>query len=318
MRPTLRCTLLGFGAALAMTCAQAQTLTRFVTGSSPGGGLDTVARVLAESMGRVMGRSIIVDNRPGASYTIAAEHVAKSAPDGNTVLITFNVHPVSGVLYPSLPFDPVKDFRAVGMIASTPYAIVANPKLPGANLKETIALAKSQGRSLTFASIGLGTPQHLMMERLSQQTGLDIRMVHYKNSNATLTDVMAGHLDFTIATTAFAEPQVKSGMLKVLAVTSNTRLPQFPDAPTVAESGYEGFVTDGWYAMLLPAKTPTSIVTAYSDALHQVLADPATTERFKSLGLTPTPGTPEALDKQIKEDAAMWKKVIAERGIKAD
>ena len=207
---------------LAFTAAQAQTLTRFVTGSSPGGGLDTLARALAETMAGPMKRTMIVESKPGASYNIAADFVAKSAPDGNTVLLTFNVHPIAGALYPSLPYDPVRDFRAVGMIATTPYVLVANPKLPGADLKEMIALAKSQNRSPTFASVGAGTPQHLMLERLKHQTGVDIQMIHSKSAAAALNDVMGGHVDFSLLTPGLSEPQVKAGKIKVLTVTSTS------------------------------------------------------------------------------------------------
>ncbi len=304
---------------LFLPLAQAQPqATKFVTGSSPGGGVDIVTRLMAESMGPIMGRTIIVENKPGASYNIAADAVAKAAPDGNTALVTFNVHPIAAALRPDLPFDPVKDFRAVGVIASTPYALVATNTLPGNTLKEVIALAKTQGRTLNFASIGVGTPQHLMLERLKQQTGVDIRMVHYKTPSIGQTDVIAGHVDFTLSTIAFCEPLVKAGKMKVLAVTSKERLPQFPDAPTVTESGYGGFVTDGWYALLLPAKTPTPVVQAYNDALNKALATPAVQQKFPGLGLTATPGTPEVLDKLIREDAALWKKIITDHHIQPE
>ncbi|VTU31704.1 Argininosuccinate lyase [Variovorax sp. PBS-H4] len=305
-------------AILGTTGARAQQVTKFITGSAPGGGTDILTRLLAEQMGRVMGRTIIVENKPGASYNIAADHVAKAAPDGNTALVTFNVHPIAGALHPSLPFDPVASFQAVGMIASTPYALVATPSLPGANLKEVLDLARTQGRSLAFASIGIGTPQHLMLERLKQQSGVDIRMVHYKNPSLGQSDVTAGHVDFTLSTIAFCEPLVRAGRMKLLAVTSPQRLPQFPDAPTVKEMGYQGFVTDGWYAMLLPARTPPAIVKTYNEALNKVLADPAVLEKFKASNLVAAPGKPEVLDRQIREDAAMWKKVITEQGIKPE
>ena len=298
--------------------AQAQQVTRFVTGSAPGGGTDILTRLLADQMGQRMGRTIIVENKPGASYNIAADHVAKARPDGNTALVTFNVHPVSGALHPNLPFDPVTSFRSVGMVATTPYALVATPSLPGSNLKEVLALAKTRNRSLAFASIGLGTPQHLMMERLKQQTGVDIRMVHYKNPSLGQSDVAAGHVDFTLSTIAFCEPLVRAGKMKVLAVTSEQRLSQFPDAPTVGEMGYRGFVTDGWYAMLLPARTPSAMVKAYNDALNQVLADPVVLEKFRAGNMVATPGAPEVLDRRIREDALMWKKVIDEQGIKPE
>lgn len=301
-----------------LSSAHAQQVTKFVIGVAPGAGLDNITRIVAEPMAAIMKRTIIVDNRVGASGNIAAEFVAKAPPDGTTALVTYNVHPVLGSLFPNLRFDPVKDFRSVGVIATTPYAIVANSKLSGATLKEMLALAKTQGRTLNFGSIGQGSPQHLMMERLKEQTGVDIRMVHYKSATPAQIDVIAGHVDFMISTIAFCEPQVKAGKLKALAVTSQERLPQFPDAPTVTESGYKGFITDGWYAILLPAKTPPAVVKEYNDALNQVLASPAIREKFQPLVLTPKPGAPEVLDTWMRNDAVMWKKVITSLNIKPE
>lgn len=307
---------LSLAAALGLGAVQAQQVTKFVTGSAPGAGTDYVTRLLADSMGPILGRNIIVENRPGASYTIAASQVAKAAPDGNTALLTFNVHPATGALHPDLPFDPVQSFRAAGKVATTPYAVVANPSLPGSDLREMIELASKDGRSLTFASIGLGTPQHLMIERLKQQTGIDIVMAHYSNASQGQIDVMAGVVDFMISTIAFCEPHVKAGKLKVLAVTSDERLQTFPDAVTVKEAGYEGFITDGWWALLLPANTPDDVVKTYNDALNQALEMPALREKFHAANLVPAPSTPEELGQLIEHDVAMWKKVITEQGIK--
>jgi tripartite-type tricarboxylate transporter receptor subunit TctC len=298
--------------------AYAQQVTKFVTGVAPGASVDTVTRTIAESMARVMKRTIVVENRVGASGNIAAEYVARAPADGTTALVTYNIHPSVGSLFTNLRFDPVKDFRAVGVIATTPYALVANPKVPGATLKEVLALAMVQGRSLTFASTGLGSPQHLSMERLKEQTGVDIRMVHYKSAAPGQTDVIGGHVDIMLSTIGFCEPQVKAGKLKVLAVTSEKRLPQFPDAPTVAESGYKGLITDGWYALLLPAKTPAPVVKEFNDALNQALASPAVQEKFHSMVLTPKPGAPEVLDRWIREEAASSRKLITSLGIKAE
>ncbi|MET4579801.1 Bug family tripartite tricarboxylate transporter substrate binding protein [Ottowia thiooxydans] len=297
--------------------AQSTQVTRFVSGSTPGGGVDTLSRVLSDSMAASMGRTIIVENKPGAGYTIATDHVAKSKPDGNTVLITFNVQPTFGLVGSKLSFDPVKDFRAVGMIATTPYVIVANPNLPGADLKQALALAKTQGRSLTFGSIGLGTPQHLMMERLKAQTGVDIRMIHYKGVSAMM-DVIGGTVDFSLLTPSSSEAQVKNGRLKALAVSSPNRLPELPNVATVAEQGYQGFISDGWYAMMLPAKTPPAIVQAYNKALNEALVQPTVRDRMRALNATPAPGTPEVLDQLIRDDAKTWRKVIEDNKIKAE
>jgi tripartite-type tricarboxylate transporter receptor subunit TctC len=304
--------------AVAVCSAHAQAVTKFVIGTAPGAGVDSITRQIAEAMAPILQRTIVVENRVGASGNLAAEYVARAPADGNTVLITYSIHPVIGSLFPNLRFDPIKDFHSVGLIATTPYAIVANPKLPGSDLKEMLALAKTQGHSLNFASTGLGSPQHLMMERLKQQTGVDIRMVHYKSAAPAQTDVIGGHLDFMVASIAFAEPQVKAGKLKVVAVTSEERLPQFPDAPTVTQSGYKGFVTDGWFAMLLPAKTPPAVVKEYNDALNQALSTPALREKFRAQHLRPTPGKPEVLDALIRSEAAKWKEVITTLNIKAE
>lgn len=310
--------VLSFLMAVAACGAAAQPVTKFVIGTAPGAGVDNITRQVADAMSTIMKRTIVVENRVGASGNVAAEHVARALPDGNTVLITYSIHPVIGSLFTNLRFDPIKDFRAVGLIATTPYAIVANPKLPGSGLKEMLAIAKTQGRTLNFASTGLGSPQHLMMERLRAQTGVSMNMVHYKSAAPALTDVVGGHLDFMVASIAFAEPNVKAGKVKVLAVTSEERLPQFPDAPTVTQSGYKGFVTDGWFAMLLPAKTPPTLVKEYNDALNQALTSPAIREKFQAQLLTPRPGKPEMLDALIRDEAAKWKQVITSLNIKPE
>jgi tripartite-type tricarboxylate transporter receptor subunit TctC len=299
--------------------AQSQPGVRIITGSSPGAPVDTLARTVAEPMASLLNRTIIVESKPGASYNIAADYVAKAAPDGNTILLTFNVHAMSGLLYGNLPFDPIKDFRAIGMVAAVPYAVIANPSLPGSSLKEMIALAKAQGRSPSFATIGQGTPHHLMMEGVKGQTGADFRMVHYKSASQALMDVVAGHVDFSLLTpSALIETQVKSAKLKVIAVTSSQRLPEYPNTPTVAEMGYQGFVTDGWYAMLVPAKTPPAVVKTYNEALNKVLAMPAMQARLRGIGSVPKPGAPEVVEQQIQADAGMWRKIITDNKIKVE
>lgn len=297
------------------TGALAQATTKIVIGAAPGAGLDGITRAISEPLGKVMNRTFIIENRPGASGNIAAEQVAKAKPDGNTVLIIYNAHPVAGSLFPNLAFDPVQDFSAVGMVASTPYILVAHPSVPGDNLNEFVERTQKERRSPSFGTAGLGTPQHLMLERLKKQTGLDINMVHYKSSTQAQTDVIGSHVDFTLSTVAFASPQIQAGKLKALAVTSEQRLPAFPDVPTVSEAGYDGFVTDGWYAMVLPANTPQDIVDSYNAALNEVLALPSIKEQFAGLGLTPQPGTPAVLDDVIRNDAQTWAVVIKDLGI---
>jgi tripartite-type tricarboxylate transporter receptor subunit TctC len=309
-----------FAAAASLSfAAHSQQVIRIVTGGTPGDSMDLLSRGIAEPLGQLLNRTVIVENKPGGSFTIAASYAAKAAPDGNTILITFNVHPLSSLAFPNLNYDPVADFRAVGRIATVPYVVFSHPSLPGSNLKEMLELAKKQGRSPSFATIGPATPHNLMMEGVKGQMKADFRTVHYKSGSPAQTDVIAGHVDFSLLSrTSMIESAVKAGKLKVLAVTSAARLPEYPDAPTVAELGLQGFVADGWYAMLVPAKTPASIVTTYNEALNKVLAMPAMQERLRTLGAIATPGAPDVLDHQMRADAAMWRKIIADNNLKLE
>lgn len=291
---------------------------RIVLGSLPGASSDAVSRLLGESLSKSMGRTFLVDNRPGASSNIAAGYVAKSPPDGDTLLLIYNAHPAVGALFPNLPFDPIHDFRSIGMVGTTPYVLVANPALPGRHLAEVLALARAGKKVLTFGSPGEGTPQHLTLERLKQEAGVNITMVHHKSSAPAQNDVMAGHVDLTLSTPALAMSQVKAGKLKVLAVTSPERLPGLPDDPTIRESGIKGFVSVGWFALLAPAKTPAAIVKRYNDELNLALAALPLRDKLEAMGITPTPGLPDVLDKRMRDDTAMWTKLINELGIKPD
>jgi tripartite-type tricarboxylate transporter receptor subunit TctC len=297
----------------------AQPVMRIITGSSPGAPLDTLARAVAEPLGAQLGKTIIVESKPGASYNIAADFVAKAPPDGNTLLLTFNVHSTSGVLYNNLQFDPIKDFRGVGMVATVPYIIIANPSLPGTSLKDVIEQSKAQKKAPSFATIGPGTPHHLMMEGVKGQSKADFRMVHYKSAAQALTDTVAGHVDFTLLTpSALIEQHVRAGKLKALAVTSAKRLPEFPDVPTVAEQGLNAFITSGWYAMVAPEKTPVATIKAFNEALNKVLTMPAMQDRLRAIGASSAPGVPEVVDQHIKSDADMWRRIVTDNKIKIE
>jgi len=291
---------------------------RIVLGSLPGASSDAVARLLAESFSKALGRTFIVENKPGASSNIAADHVAKSAPDGSTLLLVYNAHPAVGALFPNLPYDPIRDFRSVGMVGTTPYMLVANPAIPGRNLAEVLAHARTSRKGISFGSPGAGTPQHLTMERLKKEAGVDINMVHYKSSAPAQNDVIAGHVDITLSTPSLAMAQVKAGKLKALAVTSAQRLPDLPDVGTVTEAGVKGFVSVGWFALLVPAATPAPVVAKYNEVLNAALSSAPLKDRLLAQGITPAPGTPEVLDKQMQGDAAIWSRLIRELGIKPE
>ena len=298
--------------------AQSSAPIKVIVGNAPGGISDILARLMAEQLAAPLGRTIIVENKPGAAGNIAADLVAKAVPDGNTLLFIYNSHPSIKSLYPQLPFDPIADFRSMGLVATTPYILVANPGLAGNTLAEAVASAKRTGKPLTFASPGVGSPQHLMIERLKHQAGVPITVAHYKGLAPGQADVLAGHVDFTISSVAIGLPQVLAGKAKALAVSSAERLPRLPNVPTVKESGYEGFVTEGWLALLLPAKTPPAIAARYNDELNKVLSKPEIKAKLDQMGATPTPGAAEVLDRILRDESAMWTKVVKDLGIKPE
>jgi tripartite-type tricarboxylate transporter receptor subunit TctC len=298
--------------------AQDARPVRIVVGNAPGGITDTLSRLMAESFTRSTGRTFVVENKPGAAGNIAAEHVARSAPDGSVMLMIYNSHPTIAALYPNLTFDPVADFQSVGLIAGTPYLLVANPAVPGKNLAEALSLARAGKRTLSFASPGAGTPQHLTMERLKLSTGLPITIAHYKGTAPGQNDVLAGHVDMTLSSVALALPQVRAGKLKVLAVTSAERLPFLPNEPTVSESGVKNFVSVGWMGFVMPAKTPPAIVKRYNDELNRALASREVRDKLEIMGASPIGGPPEDLDRQIRDDKTMWTKIIHDLKIKAE
>jgi len=305
-------------ASCAASAQEAARPARIVLGSLPGASSDAVARLLAEGFGKALGRAFIVDNKPGASSNIAADHVAKANPDGNTLLLVYNAHPAVGALFPNLPYDPIKDFRSVGMVGTTPYVLVANPGVPGRHLADALTQARGARKPLSFGSPGMGTPQHLTMELLKKEAQVDFNMIHYKSSAPAQNDVIAGHVDLTLSTPSLAMAQVKAGKLKALAVTSAQRLPDLPDVPTVTESGVRGFVSVGWFALLLPATAPAAVVAKYNEALNAVLSASPVKERLLAQGITPAPGTPEVLDRQMQRDFATWSRLIRELGIKPE
>ena len=223
--------LLGAMLWLLPATAQVQPPIRIVVGFAPGGSLDTVARLAGTALSQELGRTVVVENRPGADGNIAAEQVSRGPADGNTLLATFNTQPYLAALHPHLGFDPIGDFRPVGLIASTPYLLVANPALPGKDLADAFALAKANHRTLSFATVGPGSPQHLSAVRLQAAAGLPLTIVHYRGGAPAQTDVMAGHVDMMSATVALAMPQVQAGRLKVLAVSTGERLAALPSVP---------------------------------------------------------------------------------------
>lgn len=289
---------------------------KLVVGYAPGGGTDIYARLIADRMGRVLGQSVVVENKPGANGNLGAESVAKGQADGYSLLFVVNSHVSNGDMYASLPFDPIKDFAPVGLVVSTPLLLVANPAFPPNNVRELLAFARANPGKATFASPGIGSPAHLTMELLKSAAGVDIQVVHYKGAGPAQSDVMAGHVNMQIPTLAQALPNVKAGKIKMLAQTGMQRSEQARDVPTIAEQGVPGYQSDIWFALLAPAGTPQPVIAKLNRALNEVLAQPETVAKLHEMGGDPMGGSAEQAMKLMQQDQLKWRKVIQQAGIK--
>ena len=291
---------------------------KIVVGYAPGGGTDIFARVIAEKLSTVLAQPVIVENKAGANGSIGAEFVAKSPPDGYTLMFVVNSHVTNPGVYANLNFDPIKHFQPIGLVVSTPLLLVANPGFPPNNAKELIAWAKANPGKATFATPGMGSPGHLTIEMFKTMAGVDIQVIHYKGAGPAQTDVLGGHVNMQIPTFAQAIPQAKSGKLKLLAQTTLTRSALAPDVPTIAESALPGFSSDIWFALLAPAGTPMPIVTKLNRALNDVLARPDVVTKLREMGGDPMIGTPERALQVMREDQAKWLKVMKDVGVKPE
>ena len=314
--------ILAIGILAAGVAAHAQTYpakpVRLVVAFPAGGGIDTVTRLLAPKLGEALGQQMVVENRVGASGNIGTDHVAKSAPDGYTVLMAYSSHASNAALFDKLPFDTVRDFQPVSLIGEVPHVILVNPSLPVKTVSELVKLARARPGDITYSTPGNGTPLHLATELLKMAAKIDIRHVPYKGAAPAMASTMGGETQLTITTTVVATPLVKSGRLRVIAVASEKRVSTFPSLPTVAESGIKGTESNSWYGMLLPANTPRPIVDRLHGALLKAMAAPDVKARFAEQSVVLIGSTPEAFDKVIREDLAKWTKVVKSGGIKPD
>lgn len=307
----------------ALMPAAAQTYptraVRLIVPFAPGGNVDINARAISPGVGQALGQSVVVENRPGAGGTIATDAVAKSSPDGYTLLVASSSIMTNGpAVYPKLPYDIVRDFAPVGRIAVVPLAIVVHPSLPARNARELIALAKAQNGKLLMANAGMGTTNHLIAELFMIRTGTRLTLVPYKGSGPALIDLVAGHVYGHVDQISSALPYIRDHRIRAVAVTTRTRAAQLPEVATLAESGVPGFDASTVTGMLAPAKTPRDIVQKLNAALHQVLAQAAVKERFATLGAEVQPSTSDELGAWIREDLAVWVKVVKQAGIKLE
>lgn len=310
------------GGLAAAPAAQAQSYpakpVRLVVAFPAGGGIDTITRLLAPKLAEALGQQMIVDNRVGASGNIGTDHVAKSAPDGYTVLMAYSSHASNAALFPKLPYDTVKDFQPVSVIGTVPHVILVNPSMPVKTVAELVRLAKARPGEITYSSPGNGTPLHLATELLKVTAGLDIRHVPYKGASPAMVSTMSGETQLTITTTVVASPLVKAGRLRAIAIASEKRVSTFPALPTVAESGIKGTESNSWYGMLVPAATPRPIVDRLHAALIKALAAPDIREKFADQSVEISGNRPEQFDKIIRDDIAVWTKVVKASGAKVD
>ena len=301
--PNRRTTLLALAAAAAGG-ARAQAPTppiRILVGASPGGSTDTLAREVAPEMGRLLSRTVVVENRAGAGGNLAADAVAKAAPDGNTLLLSFTSHTINATLYPKLPFDPVADFTPLTMVATSPSVLVAHPSLPVKDVRELIAYARPRPGQLNFAIGGIGSSLHLAGEAFKLQAGLFIVNIPYRGTAPAVADVVAGNLPLMFANVGNVRGLVQSGKLKALGVTSARRLPQFPDAPAIAEV-LPGFESSAWFGLFGPAKMPAE----------------AMRKRLEADAGTPVGNSPEEFAAFVRTDVPRWAKLVKYSGATPD
>ncbi|MGZ5089873.1 MAG: tripartite tricarboxylate transporter substrate binding protein [Burkholderiales bacterium] len=308
-------------AALAAGNAAAQAwptkTVRIVVPFGPGGGTDIQGRLLSKKFTESMGQTFVIDNRAGAAGLIGAEIVAKSPPDGYNVLFTTASLAVNVSLYKKGTIDPVKELTPVSWISSVPLVLVVHPSVPVKTVKDLVALAKKRAGKMNAASNGSGTTSHLSIEMLKQMAGVDVTHIPYKGGGPAMTAMLTGEVDFTFATALAAQPHIKGGRVKPLAVTTAKRSSTFPDLPTM-DSIYPGFESDNWYAMFLPAGTPKEVVSKLNSEIVKALKSPDVREFITKEGGDPVGSSPEELAKYFKREIDKYAKVIKSGNITAE
>jgi tripartite-type tricarboxylate transporter receptor subunit TctC len=290
---------------------------RVLVGFPPGGGTDIMARFLAPKLAEYLGQPFVVENRPGATTNIASDMVAKSAPDGHTLLFTTSALAINMSLYKNLTFDALKDFAPVSVFADSPNLLVAHQSA-GASVQELLAKARARPDSMNYSSAGAGTSQHLAGELFKARTGVQIQHIPYKGTAASLTAVIAGEVQFSFANVPAILGHVRSGRIHALAVLADKRSALMPDVPTMKEAGVDGVVVPVWYALLAPAATPREIVKTLGDATARAARAPDLNQRLIEQGAEPVGNTPEEFSKLLREEVTRWAEVVRISGAKAE
>lgn len=285
----------------------------------PGGATDTIGRQIGKTLGERLGQTVIIENKPGAGTMVGAGAVARAAPDGYTLLIssgtTFTVNPA---IYPKVPYDTVKSFEPIGLIGRSPMVILANAAVPINNFKELVAAARAEPEKYAYGSYGNGTTAHFAGEMVQQAAGIKLRHLPYKGSAPAMNDLMGGHIPFTVDTLTAALPQLKSGKVKAIAVTTAQRSSMAPDIPSVAESGYAGVNADTWIAIVAPRGLPPAVKTRLVKALADSVASEETRSKLFAIGTEPTYGSPDELARLIATEMPAMKEIAQRAAIKLD
>ena len=285
---------------------------------TPGTGADILARVLGPRLSERWKVAVVVENRTGATGNIGADLVAKSPPDGHTILLTATSFGTNSALTRSLPFDPVASFAPVGLVATSALAVIVSAQVPAGSMREFIELAKRQPGKLHYGSPGSGGVQHLAMELLKLETAIDVVHVPYKGLGGAMSDAIAGHVQVLIAALQSVAPHVHSGRLRMLAVMSAERAPAFPNVPTLREQGLSELEVETWYAAFAPAGTPPRVVTRINSDINGLLEDPLMKNFLEKQGMSAAGGTPQQMAELLRRELARWSRVVQAAGIKGD
>ena len=329
MRPHFAPCLGGFLAAglttlalLAPGPAQAQDYPnkpiRIIVPFSPGGAVDGPTRAIAQELGKRLKQQVIIENKPGAGATIGSELVAKSAPDGYTLLLASQTNAISASLYPRLAFAPIDDFVGISLLGREPGVLVVHPSMPAKSVAELVALAKAKPGELNYASSGNGSGQHLFMAMFASMAGIKMTHVPYKGSGQATTDLLAGTVPMAIPGTQAMLKHIKDNKLRPLATTGVTRSPRLPDVPTLAESGLAGYSAYVWMGLLAPKGTPPAIVERLNRELKATLATPEVTGFMNEAGIDMVGSTPAEMDTYFREERDRWARIVRETGAKVD
>jgi tripartite-type tricarboxylate transporter receptor subunit TctC len=291
---------------------------RFVVPYAPGGSSDVIARILGLRLAESLGQTFVVDNRPGAGSMIGTDVVAKSTPDGYTILLSDMPHTINPSIYVKVPYDPVRDFSPVTLVGKSPLMLFVHAASPARTLKEFVALAKAQPGKIPIGSGGTGASTHLLAELLQIRAGIQLNHVPYKGAGPALADVVAGQIPVTFTSMATAAPHVKAGRLRVLAVTSAKRIPALPETPTFEEGGVAGMVVEHWWGVMAPAGVPAPLIERLRGEILKIVAAADTRERFGALALEPATNTPGEFRALLVSETQRWSQVVRSAGIKAN